>query len=63
MGPKGSAVRRLKWYVSWVQTDVSQVGPYLQWASERCGDLSLVREDWDGRTPGVPVGRDTATAG
>ena len=27
--PKGSAVRRLKSYVSWVQTVVRQVGPYL----------------------------------
>ena len=33
-GPKGSAVRRLKWYASWVQTDVNQVGPYLPWAQE-----------------------------
>ena len=33
-GPKGSAVRRLKWYASWVQTGVSQVGPYLPWAQE-----------------------------
>ena len=32
--PKGSAVRRLKWYVSWVQTVVRQVGPYLLWAFE-----------------------------
>ena len=32
--PKGSAVRRLKWYASWVQTGVSQVGPYLPWAQE-----------------------------
>ena len=32
--PKGSAVRRLKWYVSWVQTVVRQVGPYLPWAFE-----------------------------
>ena len=32
--PKGSAVRRLKWYVSWVQTVVRQVGPYLPWAYE-----------------------------
>ncbi len=29
--PKGSAVRRLKRYVSWVQTVVRQVGPYLVW--------------------------------
>ena len=28
-GSKGSAVRRLKRYVSWVQTVVRQVGPYL----------------------------------
>ena len=33
-GPKGSAVRRLKRYASWVQTGVSQVGPYLPWAEE-----------------------------
>jgi hypothetical protein len=32
--PKGSAVRRLKRYVSWVQTDASQVGPYLHRAQE-----------------------------
>ena len=31
-GPKGGAVRPLKWYASWVQTGVSQVGPYLLWA-------------------------------
>ena len=30
-GPKGSAVRRLKWYVSWVQNVVRQFGPYLPW--------------------------------
>ncbi|KKU98601.1 MAG: hypothetical protein UY32_C0020G0009, partial [Candidatus Jorgensenbacteria bacterium GW2011_GWC1_48_8] len=28
-GPKGLAVRQLKWYVSWVQTVVRQVGLYL----------------------------------
>ena len=28
-GFKGSAVRRLKWYVSWVQNVVRQFGPYL----------------------------------
>jgi hypothetical protein len=33
-GPKGWAVRPLKWYASWVQTGVSQVGPYLPWAQE-----------------------------
>ena len=26
---KGSAVRRLKWYVSWVQNVARQFGPYL----------------------------------
>ncbi len=26
--------RRLKWYVSWVQTVVRQFGPYLLWAFE-----------------------------
>ena len=31
-GPKGWAVRPLKWYASWVQTGASQVGPYLLWA-------------------------------
>eukprot|EP01039_Chlorochromonas_danica_P011555 gene11555-12937_t len=28
-GFKGSTVRRLKWYVSWVQNVVRQFGPYL----------------------------------
>ena len=27
--PKGSAVRRLKWYASWVQNVVRQFGLYL----------------------------------
>ena len=31
---KGSAVRRLKWYASWVQNVVRQFGPYLSWAQE-----------------------------
>ena len=31
-GPKGSAVRRLKWYASWVQNVVRQFGPYPPWA-------------------------------
>ncbi len=34
VGPKGSAVRRLKWYASWVQNVVRQFGPYLSWAQE-----------------------------
>ena len=33
-GSKGSAVRRLKWYASWVQNVVRQFGPYLPWAQE-----------------------------
>ena len=32
LGSKGSAVRRLKWYASWVQNVVRQFGPYLSWA-------------------------------
>ena len=32
VGPKGWAVRPLKWYVSWVQNVVRQFGPYLSWA-------------------------------
>ena len=33
-GPKGSAVRRLKWYASWVQNVVRQFGPYLSQAED-----------------------------
>ena len=33
-GPKGLAVRQLKWYASWVQNVVRQFGPYLPWVSE-----------------------------
>jgi hypothetical protein len=55
VGPKGSAVRRLKRYESWVQNVVRQFGPYLLQAQEICVELSLVREDRDGRTSGVPV--------
>ena len=54
-GPKGSAVRRLKWYASWVQNVVRQFGPYLLWAQEICEDLTLVREDRVGRTAGISV--------
>ncbi len=31
-GPKGLAVRQLKWYVIWVQNVVRQFGPYPLWA-------------------------------
>jgi hypothetical protein len=34
VGPKGSAVRRLKWHASWVQNVVRQFGPYLSWAED-----------------------------
>lgn len=54
-GSKGLAVRQWKRYVSWVQTVVRQVGPYLLWAHETWGDSSLVREDLEGRSSGVPV--------
>ena len=33
-GPKGLAVRQLKWYASWVQNVVRQFGPYLLWVLE-----------------------------
>ena len=49
------AVRHLKRYASWVQNVVRQFGPYLLWALEICEELFLVREDRNGRTPGVPV--------
>ena len=49
------AVRQLKRYASWVQTGVSQVGPYLPWAYETCEDIFLVREDWKVPASGVPV--------
>ena len=62
-GPKGSAVRRLKWYASWVQNVVRQFGPYLPWAQDICGGLSLVREDRDGRTSGAPVVTPVASLG
>ena len=54
-GPKGSAVRRLKWYASWVQNVVRQFGPYLSLAQDILEGLSLVREDRDGRSSGAPV--------
>ena len=54
-GPKGWAVRPLKWHASWVQNVVRQFGPYLLWAQEICEDLTLVREDRVGRTAGISV--------
>ena len=63
VGPKGSAVRRLKWHASWVQNVVRQFGPYLSWAEDICEDLSLVREDRDGRTYCAPVVTPVALPG
>ena len=63
LGIKGSAVRRLKWHASWVQNVVRQFGPYLLRAQEICRELSLVREDQDGRTTGAPVVVPTAQLG
>jgi hypothetical protein len=53
--PKGYAVRILKWYASWVQNVVRQFGPYLLWVYETCVGTSLVREDREVSTAGVPV--------
>ena len=54
-GPKGTAVRRLKRYASWVQNVVRQFGPYPPWAQENRWRLPPVREDRGGRTSGEPV--------
>ena len=63
VGPKGLAVRQLKWHASWVQNVVRQCGPYPLWALEICEELSLVREDRDGHTAGVPVVLPRASLG
>ena len=54
-GPKGWAVRPLKWHASWVQNVVRQFGLYLSWAQEICAALTLVREDRVGPTSGASV--------
>ncbi len=54
-GPKGWAVRPLKWHASWVQNVVRQFGLYLSCAQEICVALTLVREDRVGLTSGLPV--------
>ena len=54
-GPKGWAVRPLKWHASWVQNVVRQFGLYLSRAHETCAALSLVREDRDGPAAGLPA--------
>src|SRR3712207_3644151 len=55
VGPKGWAVRPLKRYASWVQNVVRQFGHYLPCALESWEESSLVREDRDEQTSGVPV--------
>ena len=62
-GPKGSAVRRLKWHASWVQNVARQFGPYLLWAFEFGEALTLVREDRVGLTSSVPVVTPVALPG
>eukprot|EP01024_Parvocaulis_polyphysoides_P058562 TRINITY_DN62_c5_g1_i1.p3 TRINITY_DN62_c5_g1~~TRINITY_DN62_c5_g1_i1.p3 ORF type:complete len:132 (+),score=2.06 TRINITY_DN62_c5_g1_i1:513-908(+) len=47
---KGSAVRRLKWYMSWVQNVVRQFGPYLPQMLENCLTRTFVREEQEGKT-------------
>ena len=54
-GPKGWAVRPLKWHASWVQNVVRQFGLYLLRALEICVGLTLVREDRVEQTSGVSV--------
>ena len=62
-GPKGWAVRPLKWHASWVQNVVRQFGLYLLWAQEICVALTLVREDRVGLTSGLPVVAPAAPPG
>ena len=62
-GPKGTAVRRLKWYASWVQNVVRQFGPYLPWALDDWGELPLVREDRGERTTSAPIVLPRASLG
>src|SRR5204862_7059830 len=50
---QGSAVRRRECHVRWVETVVSQVGPYLLWAEDPREALSVVREDSEMHTSGV----------
>src|SRR3954465_4471183 len=55
VGPKGWAVRPLKRHAGGFCNVASQFGPCPLCAQETCEGLSLVREDRDGRTSGVPV--------
>ena len=62
-GPKGWAVRPLKWHASWVQNVARQFGLYLLRAWEYCAGLTPVREDRVGRTASVPVVPSGAVSG
>jgi len=42
---EGSTVRRIKWYVSWVQNVVRQFGPYLLYKIKNKTIFISVRED------------------
>src|SRR5699024_1032652 len=55
VGPKGWAVGPLSRAASWGQNVVGQFGHYPSWALKDLEELSLVREDRDGHTTGVPV--------
>ncbi len=52
---KGWVVRLLKWYMSWVYNVMKQFGQYPMKVLEHWKDFSLVQEDWEGCTFGVPV--------
>ena len=62
-GPKGWAVRPLKWHASWVQNVVRQFGLYLLRALDICGELTPVREDRVGPASGEPVVAPAARPG
>lgn len=52
---KGSAVRRLKGYASWVKYVVRQYGSYLLMIRLSKLDLFFVRKDLNGLTSGITV--------
>ena len=62
-GPKGLAVRQLKRYASWVQNVVDSSVPICRGRRIFRVELSLVREDRDGRTSGAPVVTPVAQLG
>src|SRR3989449_10409497 len=62
-GPKGPAVRRLKWHMSWVQNVVRQFGLYPVGALECWGGSSVVRGGPDEATARRPPAPPCATTG